>query len=51
MVCVKKIIYFTVGKKKLQKVTLTISPKGIVVEDFITSEKMFEVSIYRFVSI
>ncbi|XP_077300062.1 low density lipoprotein receptor adapter protein 1-like isoform X2 [Arctopsyche grandis] len=35
------------GKRKLQRVDVTVSPKGITVEDATTTERVLEVSIYR----
>lgn len=42
---VKKII--SKGNKKLQRVSLAISPKGIEMSDHVTGENLLQVSIYR----
>lgn len=44
---VKKIITAAKGNKKLQRVTLSISPKGIEMLDLTTGETLLQVSIYN----
>lgn len=44
---VKKIISAAKGNKKLQRVTLSISPKGIEMLDLTTGETLLQVSIYN----
>ncbi|XP_062706662.1 low density lipoprotein receptor adapter protein 1-A-like [Aedes albopictus] len=44
---VKKIITAAKGNKKLQRVTLSISPKGIEMIDLTTGETLLQVSIYN----
>lgn len=44
---VKKIITAAKGNKKLQRVTLSISPKGIEMLDVTTGETLLQVSIYN----
>ncbi|XP_058449758.1 low density lipoprotein receptor adapter protein 1-A-like [Malaya genurostris] len=44
---VKRIITSAKGNKKLQRVTLSISPKGIEIQDPTTGESILQVSIYN----
>ncbi|XP_055547786.1 low density lipoprotein receptor adapter protein 1-A-like [Wyeomyia smithii] len=44
---VKRIITAAKGNKKLQRVTLSISPKGIEMQDPTTGESLLQVSIYN----